>query len=81
MLTKNDLKQIKSVVDESVEQKLKPINQKIDKLDTSMIKKLNTMQKSLDTTISYFDTVTTKHTKRIKRIEEHLNLPSIPDFA
>jgi hypothetical protein len=66
MLTKNDLQQIGTVID----QKLKPIHQKIDKID-----------KKLDTTISYFDTVTTKHQKRLKRIENHLNLPVIPEFV
>ena len=70
MLTNNDFQKIKLIVDESVEQKLKPVH-----------KKLNTMQKSLDTTINYFDTVTTKHTRRIKRLEDHLEFQPIPEFA
>ncbi len=67
MLTKQDLQEIKSIVDTSIdsklEQKLEPIH-----------KKLNTMQKSLDTTVKYFDTITTDHEKRLKNVEKKIEV-------
>lgn len=86
MLTKQDLRQIKSIVDTSVEmkleqqleqkleQKLKPIHTKIDVLDKKLSKKIDRMQKQLDTTISYFDTVTTDHEKRLKTVEKKVEV-------
>ncbi|OGG08935.1 hypothetical protein A2154_02680 [Candidatus Gottesmanbacteria bacterium RBG_16_43_7] len=70
MLTKGDFDQIGKIIDSKLEQKLKPVHQKIDK-----------MNRKLDTTIKYFDTVTTKHHKRLKRVEDHLNLPPTPDYS
>jgi hypothetical protein len=69
MLTKNDLDKIGLLIDTKLEQKLE---QKLKPIHT----KLNKMQKMLDTTINYFDTVTTNHEKRLKRIETHLELPA-----
>lgn len=66
MLTKIDLKQIRVVVDEVVDtnldKKLKPIH-----------KKLSSIQKSLNTTIKYFDTVTTDHERRLKSVEKKVD--------
>jgi len=59
-----------SRIDENFDKHLKPIHQKIDK-----------MNKKLDITIKYFDTITTKHDKRIKRVEDHLQLTPLSDFA
>ncbi|KKR79417.1 MAG: hypothetical protein UU25_C0014G0002 [Microgenomates group bacterium GW2011_GWB1_40_9] len=70
MLNKNDLKKIKTVVDESVKKQIKPIATQIKKMD-----------KKLDLTITYFDRITTKNEKRVKRLEENANLPQIPEFA
>jgi len=63
MLEKSDLQQIKVAVEEVVEQKLKPVH-----------KKLNKLQKDLDITIRSFDNDHLKNRNRIEIIENHLGL-------
>ena len=85
MLTKTDLKQIRTIVDKSVEtkleekleqkfdEKLKPIHQKLDSMEKNLTKRIDSVQKSLDTTIKYFDTVTTDRERRLKHAEKKVN--------
>ncbi len=85
MLTKTDLKQIRTIVDKSVEtkleekleqkfdEKLKPIHQKLDSMEKNLTKRIDSVQKSLDTTIKYFDTVTTDRERRLKHVEKKVN--------
>jgi hypothetical protein len=42
-------------------------------------KDLKRIEKKLDTTIRFFDTTSVNHEKRIKRVEKHLDLPSLVD--
>jgi hypothetical protein len=68
-MTQNDLKQIRGVVEDVLEvkldEKLKPIHKKLDKL-----------QKDLGATNKYFDDIAIKHEKRFDRIENQLHLPA-----
>lgn len=81
MLTKTDLNQIRTVVDEVVDtkleekldKKLKPIHKRLDSMEKTLNKKIDTVQKTLNTTIKYFDTVTTDHETRIKRVEKKVD--------
>ncbi|OGG02541.1 hypothetical protein A2Z33_01970 [Candidatus Gottesmanbacteria bacterium RBG_16_52_11] len=41
--------------------------------------KLAPLYKKMDVAISYFDTVTSGHEKRIKRVENRLELPPLAD--
>ena len=66
MLTKKDIERLKNTF--TTKEDLKPI-----------MKSLQLMHKKLDLTISYFDHDLTDHSKRIKRIENHLNLPPVAD--
>lgn len=66
-MTKQDLTQIKDVVREVVKdeitKELKPIH-----------KKLNKLEKKIDTTINFFDHEVLSDRKRIDRIENHLGI-------
>lgn len=89
MLTKDDLQQIGSLLDEKLEQKLE---EKLEeKLEQKLEEKLEPMRediaslkddvrdikKTLDTTIRFFDHTTSDHGRRIKRVEKHLALPPL----
>jgi hypothetical protein len=95
-LTKNDFQEIGKIIDQKLDQKLdqkfddnlKPIQNQINNLDKKIDQKLqpihqkiDRMNNKLDTTIKFFDTITSKHHKRIKRVEEHLDLKPIPEFV
>lgn len=66
MLTKQDKKFLQEtfVTKDDLVNELKPIK-----------KSLRTMNKKLDLTITYFDKATSSHEPRIKRLEEHAQLP------
>ncbi|MFH0749557.1 MAG: hypothetical protein V1917_01410 [Candidatus Gottesmanbacteria bacterium] len=84
MLTNNDIKKLSAVfatkddlnskvaklesnldskIDHILDIKLKPIH-----------KKLNVMQKSLNTSIKYFDTITTNYEQRLKNVEKKIEI-------
>ena len=65
MITQNDLDKIKTVIDDSINREIKPINKQLKKI-----------QNDLTTTINYFDHNFINHETRIKQIEHHLNLSS-----
>jgi hypothetical protein len=84
MLTNNDIKKLSAVFATKDD-----LNTKVAKLESNLdakighiidVKlkpihtKLNAMQKALDTTISYFDTVTTDHEKRLKTVEKKVEV-------
>lgn len=77
MLTKGDLKAIENILDSKLESKLeekftiklKPIYQRLDKID-----------KKLDKTIDAFDHMHLDVVKNVRVIQKHLNLP-IMDLA
>jgi len=68
MITNDDIKKLSSVfatkndLDKKFEENLKPIH-----------KKLNEMQKTLNMTIKYFDTVKTNHETRLKKVEKKID--------
>ena len=71
MLTKNDLQAIKEVVDETIDTKLdvklKPIKKDIKKI-----------KKDVSVLIDHFDKRDLHLQKRVRRVEDHLRLPSLP---
>lgn len=80
------LKNIGDLIDTKLDQKLKPINQKLETLDlkievvNSKIDKLDKkIDKAQEETIETLSELITSghdmHEKRIKRIEDHLQLP------
>ncbi len=94
MITNDDIKKLSSVfatkadldkkLDQKFDEKLQPIQEKIDfvekrltnkinDVEKKLSKKMDNVQKSLDTTIKYFDTVTTDHETRIKKVEKKLD--------
>jgi len=84
MITTQDLSQIKTIVENVVEQKfeekLVPINSKLDSMDIEfkgINKKLNKLQKGQDEIITYFDNKAIRLEKRVDRIEDHLNISSL----
>ena len=84
MITTQDLSQIKTIVENVVEQKfeekLVPINSKLDSMDIEfkgINKKLNKLQKGQDEIITYFDNKAIRLEKRVDRIEDHLHLSSL----
>jgi hypothetical protein len=76
MLTKQDLKNIGTLIDTKLETKLES---KFDEKLKPIKKTLKEMNNKLDTAIRFFDTSTIGHEKRIKRIEKHLDLPPLAD--
>ncbi len=62
-MTKEDLSQIKTIVEEVVEQKLKPINKSLKKL-----------QDGQNIILKYVDSQDSGLEKRVVRIENHLGL-------
>lgn len=65
MLTKNDLSQIRDVVHEEVDTLLKPIK-----------KDLRYLKKTVDIVVKNYDEADVKLERRVKKIEEHIALPS-----
>ena len=65
MLTKNDLNQIGSVVDEKLDNKLKPIK-----------KDLRYLRKTVDIIAKNYDEGDVVLGRKVKRIEDHLGLTS-----
>ncbi len=72
MLTKTDLQQIGNVVEEKLEERLKPVEKDL----TYLKKKMRRMDKTLSLVARKFDEGDVALAKRIDRIENHLNLPS-----
>ncbi len=66
--TKKDLNSF--VTKDYLNKKLKPINKKLNKID-----------KTLSTTIRFFDDKVVRNSKRIDRIEDHLELPPLPKLV
>jgi len=86
MLNKSDLKAIENVLDSKLDQKLEA---KLSKLETSLDQKfeqklkpiktnLRKIRKDLKTTINFFDKDYIHLGKRVKRIGQNLDLPSLP---
>ncbi len=67
MLTKNDLSEIRGVVQEETR---KIVQEEIAPLKKSLTK----IEKKLDKTIDYFDSKFLNHENRLKSIETHLDL-------
>lgn len=91
MLTKNDLNQIRTVVEEVVEERLEPIKSDIGTLkqdvgilktdvkglkqDVGILKKdMRYVKKTLSIAIKTFDETDVSLTRRVTRIEKHLDL-------
>ncbi|OGM03216.1 hypothetical protein A2115_02820 [Candidatus Woesebacteria bacterium GWA1_41_8] len=68
MLSKKDINQIDTVFAERLKQDLKPVKSDITKI-----------RKDIDVMLSMFDREYLEIRKRIERIEEHLNLPLLPN--
>jgi hypothetical protein len=64
MLTKNDLQAIRTIVEDVVDGKLKPIKRDISKI-----------KKTTDTLIDHFDRREVTLQKRVTRLERFLHLP------
>lgn len=77
MLTQNDLMQIKTVVEDVVENKLKKRLQPINKELKTMNKRINKIQKNLTITINYFDNNSRDHEKRIIIIEKNIEFSQL----
>jgi chaperonin cofactor prefoldin len=75
------LKNIGDLIDTKLDQKLRPINEKLDTLEVKievLNKKIDKSQEETIETLS--ELITTgynSHEKRIKRVGEHLHLPQI----
>ena len=65
MLTKNDLNQIGQVIDEKLDNKLKPIK-----------KDLRYLRKTVDLVVKNYDEGDVRLERKVKKIEDHLGLPS-----
>lgn len=92
MLTKQDLTAIDSLMtkrlseqDKHIDVKFaeqdKHLEQRFDEKLKPINKKLNTISRKLKVAVEFFDTVTSKHVKQIKRIENHLDLPPFQEYA
>ncbi len=92
MLTKSDVKQIKGVVETAVDNRLKPIKKQLDVVEMKVEVVNNRLEKTEQElkqaiTKNQEDTIEAlselihsgynNHEKRIKRIENHLQLPRI----
>ncbi|MGA2911433.1 MAG: hypothetical protein ABSE17_02190 [Candidatus Levyibacteriota bacterium] len=88
MDNKKLLKNIGDLIDTKLDNKLKPINEKLDTLDLKieavnakvdkLDKKIDRFQEeTIDTLSELITTGYNSHEKRIKRIEDHLQLPQI----
>lgn len=66
MLTQNDLKKIKTIVDTST-----------NRLDKKFTKRFNTLEKKLDITTDFLDGEIIDLKKRTDRVEDVLNLPPL----
>lgn len=66
-LDQSDLNAIGNLFDQKFDEKVKPIK-----------KKLNSIEKKLDTTIGFFDLEVTRLGKRVDRLESHTGLPPFP---
>ena len=76
-LTKTDLSKIKTVVKSEIKQELRPV-----KFDLKVLKKdVKKIKKDTSYTANNLDKATIKLHKRTERIEDHLNLPPIPEHA
>ena len=85
MLTKNDLSQIKTIVEEVVdtkleeklesklEEKLTPVKKDLHSIKT----RLRRVEKTVDVMAKVFDRQDVRLHKRVERIETHLHLPRL----
>lgn len=69
MLTKSDLIQIRKLFEDGN----KPINRNVKTLQEDVSK----IRKDVSTIVDFFDREYIDLRKRVQRIEEHLNLPSV----
>lgn len=81
-LTKSDLQQIGNVIDKKLgnrlKQELEPIKNDLEtvKKDLNVVKKnVKYLKKTVDIIAKNYDTEDVKLQRRVRRIEEHLNLP------
>lgn len=84
MLTKNDLQQIGSIMDERLEKSLGTIGQRLGTIEHRLDpiekdlkylkKKVNKMNKTLNIVAKNYDEGDIKLEKRIKRIERHMDI-------
>ena len=72
MLTQTDLDKIENIFNKNFDKKF---SENFDKKIKPINKQLNKIQKDLKITINYFDHNFINHETRIKRAENHLNLP------
>jgi hypothetical protein len=70
MLTKNDLQQIGSLIDNKLDKKLEPLKKDL----ATMKKDTSQTRKDVKVLIAYFDREYIEPRKRIDRIEEHLGI-------
>jgi len=77
MLTQDDLKAIKKVVNEEVGNGLSIGLKSIQKDIRSLKKDVRILRKDLNITITSFDREIIDTRRRINRIEDHLNLPPL----
>jgi peptidoglycan hydrolase CwlO-like protein len=78
MLTKDDLKQIGSIVDTKIDKQLDPVKKDIADLkkDMKTVKRdMGETRNDIKTLRAYFDRDYVNLRKRIDRIEEHLGVP------
>lgn len=80
MLNKNDLKKIGEIINSNLEQRLKPVHDQLQehgKMLKSHGKMLKSLKKDQDTMLNMLDREQMDQKKRIKRIEEHFDLPPL----
>lgn len=78
MLTKNDLQAIRTIVKQevitNVDTALVPIEKDLKSINT----RLRKVEKTVDTMAKVLDRADVDLHKRVKRIENHLELPTLP---
>ncbi|MBI3379660.1 hypothetical protein HY029_02820 [Candidatus Gottesmanbacteria bacterium] len=80
MLTKRDIKQIRTAVREEVKTQLDPVSKRVDSIAkrvNSIDSRLKKVEKNTKDTVDFLDQENIDLAKRTKRIEQHLDLPQI----
>ena len=87
MLTKDDLTAIRNIVRSEVKEEVSPLKKDVTSLkndvgtlkkDVNVLKKdVKSMKKDIETIVSFFDNETIGLSKRVDRIEKHLNMPPL----
>lgn len=86
MLTREDLEKIGQVLDRRLDTKLDQfLDEKLEKKFKSfrfsfLVSVRRMLRKETNSIIKHFDGTTTNHERRIKRIEQHIQLPPMVDL-